>query len=84
MLISARNALLSRLVLSGRASPEARARFAALAFGRFADPGSLTEAQMTGAANALLADSGLLDLENQVGGHRVERVCAGHDLLMAA
>jgi hypothetical protein len=67
VLISARNALLSRLILSGRASPEARARFATLAFGRFADPALLSEAQLVGAANALLADSGILDLEAQVG-----------------
>jgi hypothetical protein len=79
VLISARNALLSRLILSGRASPEARARFSTLAFGRFADPSLLSEAQLVGAANALLADSGILDLEAQVGrGGRAMNMCISY------
>ncbi len=35
LLLSARNALLSRLVLSGRASPDALKKFSRLAFGAF-------------------------------------------------
>jgi len=66
VLVSARNGLLSRLVLSGKAGPEARRRFAQLAFGRFADPDAMPQDMMQRAAAALLADSGLLDLEAQV------------------
>ena len=43
LLISARNALLSRLMLRGGAAPETRARFCQLAFGRFANPATVTQ-----------------------------------------
>ncbi|GFH20932.1 uncharacterized protein HaLaN_18140, partial [Haematococcus lacustris] len=69
VLVSARNALLSRCILRGNASPEARAQFLALAFGAFANQALITEDSMRAAARALLADSGVLDLESQVLGH---------------
>lgn len=43
LLLSARNALLSRLVLRGGASPEAQSRFCQLAFGRFSSPAAVSE-----------------------------------------
>ncbi|KAL6753659.1 hypothetical protein V8C86DRAFT_3139812 [Haematococcus lacustris] len=66
VLVSARNALLSRRVLRGNASPEVRAKFVTLAFGRFTNPALITEDAMQAAAHALLAESGLPDLESQI------------------
>ncbi len=43
LLLSARNALLSRLVLRGQASQEVKARFVQLAFGRFANPKTIPQ-----------------------------------------
>ncbi|KXZ53106.1 hypothetical protein GPECTOR_8g96 [Gonium pectorale] len=78
LLLSARNALLARLVLSGRASPDALRRFSRLAFGAFgggaimgggpgrgAAAGPSTE-QIRSAAGCLLEGSGILDLEGRV------------------
>lgn len=48
VLVSARNALLARLVMGGQASPEVVARFARLAFGRFADPATLSQVCVRG------------------------------------
>jgi hypothetical protein len=66
LLLSARNALLARLVLSGAADPDARARFAQLAFGRFCKPDRIPSEQMAEAAHEVLAESGILELEAQV------------------
>jgi hypothetical protein len=46
LLLSARNALLSRLVLRREADGEARTRFTHLAFGRFVNPAKLSQVLM--------------------------------------
>ncbi|KAF5828209.1 hypothetical protein DUNSADRAFT_18021 [Dunaliella salina] len=84
LLLSARNALLSRRVLcdgwpkpgdasaaaaGGPAAAETRARFAQLAFGRFASPDAISPEAAVAAAHALLEDSGVPELEAQVLAH---------------
>lgn len=70
LLISARNALLSRRVLSGHAAPDTLKRFIRLAFGAAAatgKPGTCPSPEaLTSAANAMLDDSGILDLEYKI------------------
>ncbi|KAG2498988.1 hypothetical protein HYH03_003174 [Edaphochlamys debaryana] len=78
LLLSARNALLARLVLSGRASADVTRRFSRLAFGAFgmgmggmgvARGGAAagpTPEQLRAAAGCLLEGSGLPDLEERV------------------
>ncbi|GLC43094.1 hypothetical protein PLESTB_000863800 [Pleodorina starrii] len=78
LLLSARNALLARLVLGGRASPEALKRFQRLAFGAFGGGGfggfgvrggaaaGPSNEQVRAAAGCLLEGSGILDLEGRV------------------
>lgn len=70
LLLSARNALLSRLVLGGRASPDALKKFSRLAFGAFglgamgrAGP---SQEQIRSAAAGLLESSGVPELEARV------------------
>lgn len=81
LLLSARNALLSRRILidgwpkAGEATgsdahavavADTRARFAQLAFGRFASPSAISPEAAMAAAHALLEDSGVPELEAQV------------------
>ncbi|GLI58627.1 hypothetical protein VaNZ11_000362 [Volvox africanus] len=75
LLLSSRNALMSRLVLSGRASPDVVKRFQRLAFGAFGvsglGAGQRTAAgqaakQLNDAASCLLDGSGILELESRV------------------
>ncbi|EFJ51098.1 hypothetical protein VOLCADRAFT_103740 [Volvox carteri f. nagariensis] len=77
LLLSARNALMARLVLSGRASPEAAKRFHRLAFGAFGGGGfgsfgtrgaaaGPSREQVRAAAGCLLEGSGILELESRV------------------
>ena len=64
LLVSARDALLARLVLTNKASPKDLDRFRTLAFGRKASARS--PAEMHAAAAAMLNDSGLGTLEAKV------------------
>ncbi|GIL70787.1 hypothetical protein Vretimale_3881 [Volvox reticuliferus] len=63
LLLSCRNALMSRLVLSGRENPDAVKRFQRLAFGAF---GSADMGQLRTAAGHVLEGSGILELESRV------------------
>ncbi len=53
LLTSARNALLSRLVLRGKAGQEATQRFVQLAFGRFANPAMVPQVRRARSASLL-------------------------------
>lgn len=70
LLLSARDGLLSRLVLSGAADAAATARFSRLAFGAFATRAAASAARspalMSSAAAELLERSGLPELEQRV------------------
>ncbi|GIL46881.1 hypothetical protein Vafri_3748 [Volvox africanus] len=75
LLLSSRNALMSRLVLSGRASPDVVKRFQRLAFGAFGASGlgaaqrtaaPQASKQLNDAASCLLDGSGILELESRV------------------
>lgn len=67
LLLSARDTLLARLMLSGKADAATQQRFLRLAFGMFSSgrraPGPQ---QVTAAAQELLAESGVLQLEERV------------------
>jgi len=67
LLLSARDALLARLMLSGKADAATQQRFLRLAFGMFSSgrraPGPQ---QVTAAAQELLAESGVPQLEERV------------------
>lgn len=62
--MSARDGLLSRLVLGGRATKQDLAKFRALAFGRKSAPRS--DEEMRVKAEEMLEDSGLLALEQRI------------------
>ncbi|GFR43890.1 hypothetical protein Agub_g5019, partial [Astrephomene gubernaculifera] len=78
LLLSGRNALLARLVLGGRAAPEAAKRFQRLAFGAFGALGfggggggrggsaGPSQEQLRAAAGCLLEGSGVCELEGRV------------------
>ena len=64
VLVSARDGLLSRLVLGGRATKQDLAKFRQLAFGRRSAPRS--DDEMLAKAQEMLEDSGLLALEDRI------------------
>jgi hypothetical protein len=72
LIASARDALLSRLILSGRASPDATTRFARAAFGPVGARGVLGQGvgprgeALRAAARDMLAGSGVPELEGRV------------------
>lgn len=69
LLISAREALLARLILLGKATPSDRAMFARKAFGRFADTSKISAAAFKESAAKMLAASHLPELEASVLGY---------------
>lgn len=74
LLLSARNALLSRLVLAGRADPANSQRFARVAFGSFnpRTAGSRSAELVKSAAADMLQGSGVPELEERVLGFLFE------------
>lgn len=64
LLVSARDALLARLVLTNKATQRELEKFRTLAFGRRSVPRS--QGQMLAAAEEMFADSGLAGLENSI------------------
>lgn len=70
LLLSARNALMSRLVLTNRADSSTLARFARIAFGSFAGRGrsalKAADESYRNAAKDMLEASGVLELEERV------------------
>ena len=64
LLVSARDALLARLVQRNKASPRDLERFRTLAFGRKSKARSTEE--MQAAATAMFEDSGLAGLEDKI------------------
>jgi hypothetical protein len=65
MLISAKTALYSRLVMTGKASPEQRVVFAKMAFGNYGYK-QATEQKMLDAAHAMFEGSGIPTVEERL------------------
>ena len=67
LLLSTRNALLARLLLSGRAGPDSSLRFQRIAFGSFSRCGAAYPGDvMRAAAREMLEASGVPELEARV------------------
>eukprot|EP00997_Jenningsia_sp_PLL12_P011689 NODE_93_length_2585_cov_119.337145_g87_i0.p1 GENE.NODE_93_length_2585_cov_119.337145_g87_i0~~NODE_93_length_2585_cov_119.337145_g87_i0.p1 ORF type:complete len:651 (+),score=207.02 NODE_93_length_2585_cov_119.337145_g87_i0:458-2410(+) len=66
LLVSAENALLSRQVMNGTASPEVKSDFVEKVYGMYRDPEDVTEEEMQRDAPKMLAESGFLEMEKNV------------------